>query len=527
MTQTTNIRSVHYGRSAATLGQIVVAAWMMSAGWTVADTAPRRAEASQQQPLTVTDKAAAVVKLRAEPFRLEDVRLLDGPFKHAMELDRQYLLSLDADRWLHVFRLNAGLPSTAKPYGGWEAPTNRACGEFVGLYLSACAEMYASTGDERVKGKTERIVEGLAECQAKFGNGFVLARPDTFTVRGEAPLGLWYQTHKLLAGLLDVHEHCGNRQALEVARKLGDWVACGADKFGAAYVQKTLDVEHGGINEALADLAARTGDPKYLKLSLRFNHLAVLGPAMKRIDALDGLHANTQIPKFIGAARQYELTGDESLATAARFFWESVVLERSYVIGGNSDGEHFTPKATLSRALSPATCETCNTYNMLKLTRHLFLWAPWSEYADYYERALFNHILASQNPDTGMMFYFAPLNGAAKSFGTPEDSFWCCYGTGIENHAKYGDSIYFHDGGRGLFVNLLVPSELTWKEQGLTVRQETRFPRRARLGSSLPADDRRASAYMFVAPLGRQAGSKSGSTAKASGYPARRGVTSS
>ena len=274
-------------------------------------------------PAMVQDKVAPVVTLGAEPFRLEDVRLLDGPFKHAMELDRKYLLSLDPDRLLHVFRLSAGLPSAAKPYGGWMAPNANSRGEFVGLYLSACAEMYASTGDKRVKEKTDRVVAGFAECQAKFGNGFLLAHPDTFSTRGEAPLAFWYQAHKLLAGLLDVHQYCGNEQALEVARKLADWAKRATDRYSDAHIQKVLDIEHGGINEALANLYARTGDEKYLKLALRFNHMAVIGPAMKREDRLDGLHANTQIPKFIGTAREYELTGDESLKTASLFFWES------------------------------------------------------------------------------------------------------------------------------------------------------------------------------------------------------------
>jgi hypothetical protein len=421
------------------------------------------------------EKTAPAVKLKAEPFRLQDVRLLDGPLRRAMELDHKYVLSLEPDRLLHVFRINAGLPSAAKPYGGWMAPNHSSRGEFVGHYLSACALLHASTGDAQVKEKAERVVAGLAQCQEKFGTGFLHTYPDRFTGRCEAPLPFWYQVHKVLAGLLDVHLYCGNQQALDVARKLGDWACRGADKFSDSQIQAMLSVEHGGINEALANLSARTGDSKYLKLSLRFDHMAVLGPAMKRIDALDGLHANTQIPKFTGAARQYELTGDKSLKTAAQFFWETVVHERSYVIGGHSDGEMFTPKATLSRALSPNTCETCNTYNVLKLTRHLYLWEPRAEYADYYERAIYNHILASQDPETGMLLYYAPLNGPAKSFGTPEDSFWCCYGTGIENHAKYGDSLYFHDG-QSLWVNLFVASELTWQERGLTLRQDTRFP---------------------------------------------------
>jgi len=425
------------------------------------------------------NRVTPVVKFGAVPFPLQDVRLLDGPLRRAMELDRDYLLSLDADRLLHVFRIGAGLPSTAKPYGGWMAPDHRSRGEFVGLYLSACAEMYASTGDQRVKETADRVVAGLAECQAQLGGGFLHTHPDTFTTRCEAPLPFWYQIHKVLAGLMDMYTYCDNRQALEVAGKLGDWAKAGAAKWNNSQLQTMLEVEHGGINEALANLAAVTGDATYLQLALRFNHLAVLGPAANRDDRLTGLHANTQIPKFIGAAREYELNGQEWLKTAATFFWDTVVRERSYVIGGHSLGEYFTPKETLSQALGANTCETCNTYNMLKLTRHLYGWDPRAEYADYYERALYNHILASQDPASGMMCYFVPLGfdeKCRKEYCTREDSFWCCTGTGIENHAKYGDSIYFHDGQQALFVNGFVASELNWPAVGLQLRQETAYP---------------------------------------------------
>jgi DUF1680 family protein len=422
------------------------------------------------------DRVAPVMEIATESFPLEHVRLLDGPFKHAMELDRKYLRSLDPDRLLHVFRLNAGVPSSAKPYGGWMAPGHNSRGEFVGHYLSACARMYADTGDEELKGNASRVVAGLAQCQRHFGNGYLHTHPDAFSSRCEAPIPFWYQIHKVLAGLLDVHLHCGNDQALEVAQKLGDWAWKAASRFPDTRIQPMLQIEHGGINEAFANLYARTGDERYLKLSLRFNHRAVLGPAMKGEDTLDGLHANTQIPKFIGAARQYEMTGDTGLKAASVFFWETVVRERSYVIGGNSNGELFSRKASLSEALGPDNCETCNTYNMLKLTHHLFLWDPKTEYADYYERALFNHILASQNPESGMLAYYMPLNGGPKVFGDPENSFWCCYGTGIENHARYGENIYFHRANKSLYVNLFIASELDWKELGLKVLQETRYP---------------------------------------------------
>jgi DUF1680 family protein len=425
---------------------------------------------------TMKEKFEPVVTFKAEPFNLRDVRLLDGPFKRAMDLDRAYLLSLDPDRLLHSFRLNAGLPSTAKPYGGWMTPGVTGCAEFVGHYLSACALMYASTGDERIKENANRVAAGFGECQEKLGTGYLHTKPDRFTNLGEAPLGLWYQIHKIMAGLMEVYVYCDNPRALEIARKLGDWAKTASDNFSDSRIQQMLGVEHGGINEAFANLYAFTGDRKYLQLALRFNHIEVIGSASNREDNLTGKHANTQIPKFVGAAREYELTGADSLKTASSFFWDTVARERSYVNGGNSRGEFFTPKEKLSEALAADTCETCNTYNMLKLTRHLFFWDPRAEYADFYERALYNHILASQDPASGMMCYFMPLGFGSKRYGTPENDFWCCYGTGIENHAKYGDSIYFHHGQAELFVNLFIASELHWRAAGITLRQETRYP---------------------------------------------------
>ena len=296
--------------------------------------------------------------------------------------------------------------------------------------------------------------------------------------RSEQPVWAPYYTlHKIFAGLLDMYALCGDQQALEVAKKFGDWAIARNSRLTDAQMQAMLGNEHGGMNECLANLYALTGEEKYLAISKRFNHQAVIGPAMQRQDKLTGLHANTQFPKFIGVSRQYELTGDESLRTAATFFWNTVVHERSYVIGGNSDGEAFSPKEKLSTAFGPSTTETCNTYNMLKLTRHLFCWDPQVEYADYYERALYNHILASQNPEDGMTCYYVPLRtGSRKTYCDRENSFWCCTGTGVENHAKYGDSIYFHAGDSTLFVNLFIASELDWKERGIKVRQETTFP---------------------------------------------------
>jgi DUF1680 family protein len=397
-----------------------------------------------------------------------------------MELDEKYLLALDPDRLLHMFRLNAGLPSSAKPLGGWEAPNVELRGHFTGHYLSACALMYASTGDERFKARSEQVVKGLAECQEKLGSGYLSAFPEEFIERVEhrrrvwAP---WYTLHKILAGLLDVNEHCQSVQALDVARKFAGWVKARTDRLSDEQMQAMLGTEHGGMNEALANLYARTGDASYRKLAERFNHMAVLRPASQRRDTLTGLHANTQIPKFIGTAREYELSGEDWFKTASLFFWDTVVKERSYVIGGHSNGEMFSPKERLSRALGPNTTETCNTYNMLKLTRHLFEWDPRALYADYYERALYNHILASQSPETGMMCYYVPLrSGSRKVYNNFDQDFWCCTGTGVENHAKYGDSIYFHDSDKTIYVNLFIASEVRWSARGVTLRQETSYP---------------------------------------------------
>ena len=427
-----------------------------------------------------TLEARDKIVLQAQPFPLTEVRLLDGPFKHAQDLDREYLLSLDPDRLLHTFRLNAGLPSTAKPYGGWEEPKCELRGHFAGHYLSACALMYASTGDGRVKEKGEAVVAGLAACQAKFSSGYLSAYPESFLDRVEKQQPVWapyYTLHKIFAGLLDMYALAGDAQALEVAKKFGDWVIARNARLTDDQMQRMLGNEHGGMNECLANLYALTGEEKYLAISQRFNHHAVLDPAMHQQDKLTGLHANTQFPKFIGLARQYELTGDESLRVGVAFFWNTVVHERSYVIGGNSDGEMFSPKEKLSTAFGPNTTETCNTYNMLKLTRHLFCWEPRVEYADYYERALYNHILSSQNPEDGMTCYYVPLRtGSHKTYCNHENSFWCCTGTGVENHAKYGDSIYFHGGDTTLYVNLFIASDLDWKERGLKVRQTTEFP---------------------------------------------------
>lgn len=424
------------------------------------------------------------VQPATRPFPLTAVKLLDSPFSEAMKRNGEYLLSLEADRLLHTFRLNAGLPSTAKPLGGWEAPNGELRGHSMGHYLSACALMYSSSGDAKYKERVDYIVAELGKCQEALpktgaNKGYLSAYPESFIDRVEARKPVWapyYTLHKIMAGLLDAHHHCGNKQALEMLARMADWVKFRLDRLKPEQIQAMLNCEFGGMNDVLAGLYAETGNPDHLRTAQAFDHKVIFDPLARGEDRLDRLHANTQIPKTIGAALEYELTGEKPYHDIAANFWKYVALDRSYVIGGHSDHEHFFSVKDFARHLSPETAETCNTYNMLKLTRYLFGWEPSSTLMDFYERALYNHILASQDPKQAMYVYLMSLKpGHFKTYSTPLDSFWCCVGTGMENHAKYADTIFFQ-GADALYVNLFIPAELNWKEKGLTVRQETRFP---------------------------------------------------
>lgn len=433
------------------------------------------------------------------PFDLSSVRLLPGPFETAQRLDARYLLSLEPDRMLHNFRVNAGLKPRAPVYGGWESQEPwvdiRCHGHTLGHYLSACAMMWAATQKRHFRQRVDYIVNELEACQQSGGSGLICAFPDGAaqlenSLHGKPFIGVpWYTMHKLLAGLRDAHQHAHNQQALAVLTRLADWISDSSQALDDAQFQKMLDTEHGGMNEVLADLHAVTGDRKYLLLAERFNHRALLEPLAAGRDTLDGLHANTQIPKVVGFTRLHELTGNEVYQNAAQYFWQTVVARRSFATGGNSDREHFFPTDEFRQHLQSAkTMETCCTHNMLRLTRALFLEAPATTYADYYERALFNGILASQDPDSGMVTYFqATRPGYVKLYCTPTNSFWCCTGTGMENHAKYGDSIYFHDTDV-LYVNLFIASELNWRRKRLYVTQTTRFPDEASTTLKLGAD---------------------------------------
>lgn len=421
------------------------------------------------------------------PFDLRDVELLDSPFLQAQRRTEAYLLSLDPDRLVAAFRTNAGLEPKAAVYGGWESEETWAdinChGHTLGHYLSACALMHRSTGDARFKQRVDYLAGELAACQAASGSGLVCAFPKgpalvEAHIRGEKITGVpWYTLHKVFAGLRDGAQLADSQTSRAVLLRLADWTVAATAPLSDAQFEAMLETEHGGMNEVFADLHAMTGETRYRTMAERFSHKALLTPLARGRDTLDGLHANTQIPKVIGFRRVHEVTGQAAYGEAASFFWKTVARTRSFATGGVGDGEHFFPMAEFDKhVFSAKGSETCCQHNMLKLTRALFLADPNAEYADYYERSLYNGILASQDPDSGMVTYFQGARpGYMKLYSTPVDSFWCCTGTGMENHAKYRDSIYFHDRD-ALYVNLFIPSKVAWTEKGATLIQTTAFP---------------------------------------------------
>jgi DUF1680 family protein len=416
----------------------------------------------------------------ARPFSLDRVRLLPGPFLDALEVNRRFLLGQDESRLLHTFRLNAGLSSTAEPLGGWEAPENELRGHYLGHYLSAVAKMSQSLGDAELKARGDRIVAELAACQRKIGNGYLSAFPEELFDRLRDGKPVWapfYTLHKIMAGLLDMHTLASNAQALEVLQGMARWTGRWAQPLGDAHMARVLEREYGGMNEVLYNLAAVTGRDDYHALAHRFDHERFFAPLAQGRDELKGLHANTNIPKVIGAARRYELTGEQRYRRIAEYFWRQVTTQRAYCTGGTSNGEGWEEEpGILSTQLSGYTQEDCTTYNMLKLTRHIFGWTADPACADYYERALLNGILGSQHPRDGEKLYYVNLaTGLWKLFGTPTQDYWCCTGTMSESFSELGDSIYFHDDA-GVYVNLFIASELNWSERGVQLVQETRFP---------------------------------------------------
>lgn len=432
---------------------------------------------------------AAIGQLhQIKAFPLSAVRLLEGPFKSAQETDKKYMLALEPDRLLAPYLLEAGMTPKAKPYGNWEG--TGLGGHIGGHYLSALAKMYAATGDAAMLQRLHYMIDELEQCQQKNGDGYVGGVPGSKALWQEIAAGKinagsfslndkwvpWYNIHKLYAGLVDAYRIGGNQKAKAILVKLSDWCLNVTANLSNAQMQTMLQSEHGGMNEVFADVAAITADQKYLQLARRFSHRAILDTLLEQKDALTGMHANTQIPKVIGFMRVAEVAGDTAWRNVARFFWNTVTNNRTVSIGGNSVREHFHPTHDFTSMIeSREGPETCNSYNMLKLTKQLFMAAPAAHYMDYYERTLYNHILSSQHPQGGFV-YFTPMRPRHyRVYSQPQESFWCCVGSGLENHTQYGEAIYAHNNW-DLFINLFIASTLEWKEKGLTLVQQTAFP---------------------------------------------------
>lgn len=446
---------------------------------------------------------ANAVPYAARPLPLAAVRLTGGPLKQAQDLDAAYLLQLEPDRMLFFLRQRAGLPPRAtEGYGGWDGGGGRQLtGHFAGHYLSAVSYMFAATSDGRFKERADYLVRELKEIQDKQGDGYIGAlranaapgSPEKFVdgkPRFEAlATGViqssdfdlngmwspWYVEHKLFAGLRDAYRMTGNRLALEVETRFAGWADGILHGLNEAQIQKMLAAEFGGMNEVTADLYADTGNKRWLDLSDRFEHRAVVDPLARREDHLGGLHANTQVPKMLGELARYAYNGNREEGTAAEFFWDAVAYHHSFATGGHSKDEHFGPRDRLNLGIDGRTAETCNVYNLLKMTRMLFALRPDAAYAEFQERALFNHILGSID-QSGRTCYMVPVGrGVTREYQNMFADFTCCMGTGMESHALHGDGIY-DESGRKLWVNLYAPSTVRWEAVGATLDVQTNFP---------------------------------------------------
>lgn len=422
-------------------------------------------------------------------FKLQQVALLPGVFKDAQQTDKTYMLALDPDRLLAPYLTEAGLTPKKKNYGNWE--NTGLDGHIGGHYLSALSNMYAATNDAEINRRLDYMLVELKRCQDKIGSGYLGGTPggtamwkdiaagkieaDTFALNKKwVPL---YNIHKLFAGLRDAYLIAGKPMAKEILVRLTDYIDGVSRGLTDEQIQTMLISEHGGLNEVFADVSVITGQDKYLILARRFSHKEILNPLVLGEDRLNNLHANMQIPKAVGFQRIAEVGGDKDYGKAAQFFWETVVNNRTVVIGGNSVNEHFNPTGNFTKMITDvAGPETCNSYNMLKLTRHLFENAGEVKYMDYYERVLYNHIVSSQHPTHGGFVYYTSMRPQHyRVYSQPQETMWCCVGSGMENHGKYGELIYSYQQ-KNVYVNLFIASRLNWAAQGLVLSQQTKFP---------------------------------------------------
>jgi uncharacterized protein len=461
--------------------------------------------------------AQTAVPLAAQPLPLSAVHLTGGPLQHAQELDAKYLLELQPDRMLYYLRLRAGLTNkTDGGYGGWDGAGRQLTGHIAGHYLSAVSYMYAATGDPQFKERADYIVSELKEIQDKQGDGYIGAlmataprsknttnaaasgsrrrrRDEVVDGKGrfeELTNGViesggfdlngmwspWYVEHKIFAGLRDAYHYTGNPEALAVEIKFAGWVESIVGHLTDAQDQRMLSTEFGGMNEVLADLYHDTGDKRWLAVSDKFEHKAIVDPLAEYRDILGGKHGNTQVPKMLGELSRYIYTGNKTDGDAAKFFWDQVVFHHSYATGGHGHNEYFDPPDQLSKDVDGRDDESCNVYNMLKMTRELFALKPDIRYAEFMETALFNHVLGSIDPKDGRTCYMVPVGrGVTHEYQDMFNDFTCCVGTGMENHALHGYGIYYQSGPK-LWVNFYTPSTADWKEAGAKLDMETTFP---------------------------------------------------
>jgi DUF1680 family protein len=433
--------------------------------------------------------------VQARPIPMENVRLTGGPLKHAQDLELDYLLALEPDRMLAFLRRSAKLDPKAQGYGGWDGDGRQLTGHIAGHYLSGVSLAWAGTGDTRFKDRANYIVNELKLIQDAQGDGYVGALMDRDRTDGKSLFqqlskgmirsggfdlnGMWspwYVQHKIFAGLRDAYRHTGNRTALDVEIKFAAWAESILAPLSDEQIQRMLATEFGGMNEVLADLYADTGDPRWLALAGKFHHVAIVDRLAEKKDILPGIHGNTQVPKLYGALKVYMYTGNETEGTAAKYFFDEVTQHHTFATGGNTRNEYFGQPDHLSDMIDGRTAETCNVYNMIKMARTLFSMHPDARYADYQERALFNHILASQDPDDGRVCYMVPVGrGVQHEYQGKFQSFTCCVGSAMESHALHADGIYYESGDK-LWVSLYTPSTAEWKSAGVKLEVATDLP---------------------------------------------------
>ena len=432
---------------------------------------------------------------KARPIPLASVRLTGGPLKHAQDLELKYLLELEPDRMLAFLRRSAKLEPKAQGYGGWDGDGRQLTGHIAGHYLSGVSLAYAATGDDHFKQRADYIVNELKLIQDAQGDGYIGALQDRNRTEGKTLFqqlsqgvirsggfdlnGMWspwYVQHKIYAGLRDAYRHTGNRTALDVEIKFAAWAETILAPLSDQQIQRMLATEFGGMNEVLADLYADTGDARWLKLAGKFHHTAIVDRLAEQRDILPGTHGNTNIPKLYGALKLYLYTGDQTQGAAAKYFWDEITQHHTFATGGNTRNEYFGQPDKLSPMIDGRTAETCNIYNMIKFARTLFTTEPDIRFADYQERALFNHILGSQDPDDGRVCYMVPVGrGVQHEYQGKLQSFTCCVGSAMESHALHADGLYYESPDK-LWVNVYAPSTADWKSAGVKIETVTDMP---------------------------------------------------